>query len=66
MFLKDAMSENFIRKVPGRRDKRFKVYMLANQVINAWEALSVNRNNIILKNLTSTAFNGLANINYND
>ena len=66
MFLKDAMSENFIRKVPGRRDKRFKVYMLANQVINAWEALSINRNNIILKNLTSTAFNGFANINYND
>ncbi|HIF61245.1 MAG TPA: hypothetical protein EYQ26_17455 [Rhodospirillales bacterium] len=65
MLLKDAMSEKLIKQVPGRRDKRCKVYMLTDDVIRAWEVLSNNLDGTILKKLTSTGYNDLANMNYN-
>jgi len=62
--LKDAMAEKLIKQLPGRRDKRCKVYMLTDDVIIAWEVLSNNLDGTILNKLTSTDYNGLANINY--
>jgi DNA-binding MarR family transcriptional regulator len=64
MLLKDAMSEKLIKKIPGRRDKRCKVYMLTKNVIIAWETLSKNLDETILNKITSTDCNDLANMNY--
>jgi hypothetical protein len=63
MLLKDEMAEKLIKQTPGWRDKRCKIYMLADDVITAWETLSNNLDETILNKLTSTDFNGLANMN---
>jgi hypothetical protein len=39
--------------------------MLTDDVIRAWEVLSNNLDGTILKKLTSTGYNDLANMNYN-
>jgi DNA-binding MarR family transcriptional regulator len=64
MLLKNTMAEKLIKQTPGRRDKRCKVYMLTDDVIIAWEMLSNNLDETILKKLSSNVYNGLANINY--
>ena len=64
MLFKDAMAEKLIKQTPGRRDRRCKIYMLADDVITPRETLSNNLDETILNKLTSTDFNGLANMNY--
>jgi DNA-binding MarR family transcriptional regulator len=60
----DAVNEGLVVQMSGRRDKRCKVYVVTEDVVEAWEKLSRSLDKTVSESLVILGNNELANVDY--
>jgi DNA-binding MarR family transcriptional regulator len=64
MLIQDAQAQGLVEQLPGVRDRRSRTYVLAPEVVDAWERLAGDLGRSLADVLASCSPNQLANADY--